>query len=221
MRKLMAAGMINLGKTHTVEFAYGGWGISGRLCPITRDIEDAAFLLTVLQGAEPRDKHILGGGDIDPMPSLRRGVKGLRLGRLPKEEHGIDADVLAAYDKSVDALAILGAEIVGLTLPTRFADLGAINGTIMSTAAYAALSRLVDDNVQGLDQDVRPRMRAGRGDSSRDYLAALAERERMKGSFSARDRGRGRTADPHRGHARHPGGVDRSGTSRRQCSRAG
>ena len=26
VRKLMAAGMINIGKTHTVEFAYGGWG---------------------------------------------------------------------------------------------------------------------------------------------------------------------------------------------------
>jgi aspartyl-tRNA(Asn)/glutamyl-tRNA(Gln) amidotransferase subunit A len=31
MRKLLAAGMINLGKTHTVEFAYGGWGTNQRL----------------------------------------------------------------------------------------------------------------------------------------------------------------------------------------------
>ena len=31
MRKLMAAGMINLGKTHTVEFAYGGWGTNQHL----------------------------------------------------------------------------------------------------------------------------------------------------------------------------------------------
>jgi Asp-tRNA(Asn)/Glu-tRNA(Gln) amidotransferase A subunit family amidase len=31
MRRLMAAGMINLGKTHTVEFAYGGWGTNQRL----------------------------------------------------------------------------------------------------------------------------------------------------------------------------------------------
>ena len=30
-RKLMAAGMINLGKTHTVEFAYGGWGTNQHL----------------------------------------------------------------------------------------------------------------------------------------------------------------------------------------------
>jgi aspartyl-tRNA(Asn)/glutamyl-tRNA(Gln) amidotransferase subunit A len=263
MSKLMAAGMINLGKTHTVEFAYGGWGtnqhlgtpwnpwdanthrtpggsssgsgvaVAARMAPwaigtdtggsvripaawngitglkttigrvstfgvlplsptldtpgpITRDIEDAALLLAVLQGTDPRDKHTRGVHDVDPMASLRRGVKGLRLGRLPGEERGgIDAEVLAAYDRSVDSLATLGAEIVDLTLPACFADLGAINGRIMSAEAYAALFHLIDDNAQSLDQDVRPRVRAGATISSRDYLIALAERERMKVSFNA------------------------------------
>jgi aspartyl-tRNA(Asn)/glutamyl-tRNA(Gln) amidotransferase subunit A len=31
IRKLTAAGIINLGKTHTVEFAYGGWGTNQHL----------------------------------------------------------------------------------------------------------------------------------------------------------------------------------------------
>jgi aspartyl-tRNA(Asn)/glutamyl-tRNA(Gln) amidotransferase subunit A len=262
MRKLMAAGMINLGKTHTVEFAYGGWGtnqhlgtpwnpwdasthrtpggsssgsgvaVAARMAPwaigtdtggsvripaawngitglkttigrvstfgvlplsptldtpgpITRDVEDAALLLNVLQGADQRDKQTLSVHDVDPMPNLRRGVKGLRLGRLPSEEReGIDAEVLAAYDRSVDALATLGAEIVDVTLPARFSDLGAINGRIMSAEAYAALSLLVDDNARQLDQDVRPRVRAGASISSKDYLTALVERERMKGTFN-------------------------------------
>ena len=55
----------------------------------------------------------------------------------------------------------------------------------MSAEAYAALSHLVDDNAQQLDQDVRPRVRAGAAISSKDYLTALAERERMKASFNA------------------------------------
>ena len=82
-------------------------------------------------------------------------------------------------------LAALGAEIVDLTLPARFADLGGLNARIMSAEAYAALSGLVDDNAQKLDQDVRPRVRAGAAISSQDYLRALAERERMKHAFSA------------------------------------
>jgi aspartyl-tRNA(Asn)/glutamyl-tRNA(Gln) amidotransferase subunit A len=262
VRKLMAAGMINLGKTHTVEFAYGGWGTNrhlgtpwnpwdatthrapggsssgsgvavaarmapwaigtdtggsvripaawngitglkttiGRIStvgvlplsptldtpgPMTRDIEDAALLLTVLQGKDRRDRHTLGVHDVDPMLELRRGIKGLRLARLPAGERGeIDAEVLAAYDHSVDALANFGADIVDIALPERFADLGKINGRIMSAEAYAALAELVDDNAQPLDPDVRPRVRAGATISSRDYLIALAERERMKASFN-------------------------------------
>jgi aspartyl-tRNA(Asn)/glutamyl-tRNA(Gln) amidotransferase subunit A len=263
MHKLIAAGMINLGKTHTVEFAYGGWGtnqhlgtpwnpwdanthrtpggsssgsgvaVAARMAPwaigtdtggsvripaawngitglkttigrvstsgvlplsptldtpgpITRDVEDAALLLTVLQGADPRDKRTISVPDVEPMLNLRRGVRGLRLAKLPGEERdGIDSEVLAAYDRSVDSLASLGAEIVDLALPARFADLGAINGRIMSAEAYAALSHLVDDDAQPLDQDVRPRVRAGASISSKDYLTALAERERMKMSFNS------------------------------------
>jgi aspartyl-tRNA(Asn)/glutamyl-tRNA(Gln) amidotransferase subunit A len=262
MRKLAAAGIINLGKTHTVEFAYGGWGTNqhlgapwnpwdatthrapggsssgsgvavaarmapwaigtdtggsvripaawngitglkttiGRIStfgilplsptldtpgPITRDIEDAALLLSVLQGKDGHDPRTLSVHDVDPMRELGRGVKGLRLARLPAHERdSTDAEVLAAYDRAVDALAGLGAEIVDVRLPARFADLGAINGRIMSAEAYAALAELVDDNTQPLDQDVRPRVRAGAVISSRDYLVALAERERMKASFS-------------------------------------
>ena len=263
MHKLMAAGMINLGKTHTVEFAYGGWGTNqhlgtprnpwdaathrtpggsssgsgvavaaglapwaigtdtggsvrlpaawngitglkttiGRIStygvlplsptldtpgPIARDVQDAALLLTVLQGEDARDHRTIGVRNVDPTPDLHRGVQGLRLARLPAHERGdIDAEVLAAYDRSVDALANLGATIVDARLPARFADLGAINGRIMSAECYAALAELVDDNAQPLDQDVRPRVRAGAAISSRDYLRALAEREHMKASFAA------------------------------------
>jgi aspartyl-tRNA(Asn)/glutamyl-tRNA(Gln) amidotransferase subunit A len=142
-------------------------------------------MLAVLQGEDRRDSHTLGVHDVDPTAELRRGVKGLRLARLPADERaGIDAEVLAAYDRSVEALDGLGAEIVEVRLPARFADLGAVNGRIMSAEAYAALAELVDDNAQPLDQDVRPRVRAGAAISSRDYLLALAERERMKAMFN-------------------------------------
>ncbi|HET6197896.1 MAG TPA: amidase [Acetobacteraceae bacterium] len=262
-RKLMAAGMINLGKTHTVEFAYGGWGTNqhlgtprnpwdaashrapggsssgsgvavaarmapwaigtdtggsvripaawngitglkttiGRIStfgvlplsptldtpgPITRDVEDAALLLTVLQGGDPRDPHTMPVRDVDPMPDLRRGVRGLRLGRLPAAERAaVDAEILAAYDRSVDFLASLGAEIADLTLPARFADLAGAMGQIISAEIYAAVADLADDNASPLDQDVRPRVRAGAAISSKEYLNAMAAREQMILDFNA------------------------------------
>ena len=288
MRKLMAAGMINLGKTHTVEFAYGGWGTNqhlgtpwnpwdngthrapggsssgsgvavaarmapwaigtdtggsvripaawngitglkttiGRIStfgvlplsptldtpgPITRDIEDAALLLAVLQGEDRCDRHTLGVRDVDPMSELRRGVKGLRLARLPAHERdGIDSEVLAAYDRSVDALAELGAEIVDVSLPARFAELGAINGRIMSAEAYAALAELVDDNAKPLDEDVRPRVRAG----AIDLVAGLPRRASRAGAdegfVQRRHRRCRRATDADRGDARRAGGFHRS-----------
>ena len=181
-QKLISAGMIVIGKTHTVEFAFGGWGTNqhlgtpwnpwdakthrtpggsssgsgvavaarmvpcalgtdtggsvrvpaawcgitglkttiGRIStygvlplsptldtpgPMTRSVEDAALLLQVMQGADARDPRTLALRDIDPMPTLRRGVKGLRLARMPAAERdGVDAEVLAAYDRSVEQL---------------------------------------------------------------------------------------------------------------------
>ena len=263
MRKLLAAGMINLGKTHTVEFAYGAWGtnqhlgtpwnpwdsvthrapggsssgsgvaVAARLAPcaigtdtggsvrvpaawngvtglkttigrvstfgvlplshtldtpgpITRDIEDAALLLTVLQGADGHDPQTAGVRDVDPFGDLRRGVKGLRLGRLSKNQSaGIDPEILSAYDHSVEFLAGLGADIVDLALPVNILDLGTATAKIISAESYALLARLVDDNAQPLDQDVRPRVRAGAAISSKDYLQLLAQRQQMKIDFAA------------------------------------
>ncbi len=262
-RRLVAAGMVVVGKTHTVEFAYGGWGtnqhlgtprnpwdateartpggsssgsgvaVAARLVPcaigtdtggsvrlpaawcgvtglkttagrvstfgvlplsptldtpgpLVRCVEDAALLLEVLQGADPLDPKTLGRRDAEPMPGLRRGVKGLRLARLPEPESGgVDPEVLAAYDRSVAALADLGADIVEPRLPRGLRELGALNGLIMSAEAYALLGDIVDDAELLIDEAVRPRIRAGAAASARDYLRALAERERLKAEFTA------------------------------------
>ena len=227
-RKLIAAGMIVLGKTHTVEFAMGGWGTNehlgtpwnpwdletprtpggsssgtgvavasgmapwgigtdtggsvrlpaswcglsglkttiGRVStygilplapsldtpgPMARSVEDAALLYSVRPGPDPLDPRTLSA----PQPQhvtagLRRGVKGLRLARMPQgERDGCTPEVLAAYDAALDALGRLGAEIVDLALPCRFAD------------ATRAVGRI----------------------TAPDYLAALAERDAMKRAF--------------------------------------
>ncbi len=207
-RRMIAAGMIVLGKTHTVEFAYGGWGTNqhmgtplnpwdlatartpggsssgsgvavaasmapwaigtdtggsvrlpssfcgltglkvtiGRISthgilplsqtldtpgPMTRSVEDAALLYNLLQGPDPLDPHTRGIAPVDPLPTLKRGVRGLRLGRMPaSEREGVATEVLEAYDRSLDVLAGLGAEIVDIVLPFRFADCLAVQALV-------------------------------------------------------------------------------------------
>jgi aspartyl-tRNA(Asn)/glutamyl-tRNA(Gln) amidotransferase subunit A len=262
-RKLIAAGMIVLGKTHTVEFAMGGWGtnqhmgtpwnpwdpetprtpggsssgsgvaVAARLAPcaigtdtggsvrlpaswcgivglkttigristhgvlplaatldtpgpMTRSVEDAAVLFNLLQGPDPLDPITLRRPPDDPLPTLKRGVAGLRLAVLPQSERaGIDAEVLAAYDASVEALGRLGAKIVEVALPRRFGDFASLTGQIIGAEGYSYVGDIVDRLDLPVDEAVRPRLWLGKGLSSRDYLHALAQREAMKREFAA------------------------------------
>jgi aspartyl-tRNA(Asn)/glutamyl-tRNA(Gln) amidotransferase subunit A len=263
-KKLIAAGMIVLGKTHTVEFAMGGWGTNhhlgtpwnpwdrdvarapggsssgsgvavasamapwaigtdtggsvrlpaswcgltglkttiGRVStygilplapsldtpgPMARSVEDAALLFSVMQGADPLDRLTLSAPPPgDPFPTLRRGVNGLRLARMPASERdGCSADMLAAYDGALDVFARLGAEIVDVKLPMAFADATVATGRIIGSEAYRLEGDLVDDPSLPIDPAVRPRIQLGRDIRAHQYLAALAERDRMKAAFLA------------------------------------
>src|SRR3954449_11017888 len=163
-RRFFAAGMIVLGKTHTVEFAMGGWGTNqhlgtpwnpwdlevprtpggssagsgvavaaglapwaigtdtggsvrlpaswcglsglkttiGRVSthdilplapsldtpgPLARSVTDAALLYNVMQGPDPLDPRTRGVmPPADVTTGLRRGVRGMRLARMPETE---------------------------------------------------------------------------------------------------------------------------------------
>jgi len=153
--------------------------------PMARSVEDAALLYQVVQGPDPLDPRTRGIEPGDPMPTLRRGVRGLRLARMPQTEHeGVDGEVLAAYDAALEQLARLGAEIVAIDLPCRFADYTELTGRIIGAEGYFLLGELIDDMSLPIDPAVRPRIAVGKGISARDYLAALHEREEAKRKFA-------------------------------------
>ncbi len=91
--------------------------------PLTRTVEDAALLLEVIAGLDPRDATSI---DL-PAPALRaalgQGVAGLKVG-LPREyfEGAIDPQITAAVRAAADALVAAGAELREVSLPhTRYA----------------------------------------------------------------------------------------------------
>jgi aspartyl-tRNA(Asn)/glutamyl-tRNA(Gln) amidotransferase subunit A len=262
-RRLIAQGMIVLGKTHTVEFAMGGWGTNtrrgtpwnpwdpkrartpggsssgsgvavaaglapwavgtdtggsvrlpaswcgitglkttiGRVStygvlplsptldtpgPMARSVEDVALLYMAMQGEDPLDARTRGVPYTDPMPHLRRGVRGLRLARMPEaERQHASTDVLAAYDRSLAELERLGAQIVRIDLPFLFSDVAAANLRIMAAESYALYHELIDDESAPLDPHVRPRIAAGKGMAAQAYIDALRMREAMKLQFAA------------------------------------
>jgi aspartyl-tRNA(Asn)/glutamyl-tRNA(Gln) amidotransferase subunit A len=261
VRRLISAGMIVIGKTHTVEFALGGWGtnqhmgtpwnpwdckvartpggsssgsgvsVAARLVPwavgtdtggsvrlpssycgvtglkttfgristygvlplsptldtpgpIARTVEDAAILYRAMQGPDPLDPKTLGHEFVDPMLTLHRGVRGLRLARMPEEERaGVAPNVLAAYDAALETFVQLGAQVEPIRLPCRFEDYLTQQARIMHAEGYSHVADLVDNPELPLDEAVRARMLFGAKISLREYLSALQERKEQKKAF--------------------------------------
>jgi aspartyl-tRNA(Asn)/glutamyl-tRNA(Gln) amidotransferase subunit A len=89
----------------------------------TKTTEEAALLLNVIAGHDPRDNTSVERPVPDYVAPLKGGVKGLKLG-VPKEYfiEGIDPEVEKAVRAAIDLYKSQGAEIVEVSLPhTKYA----------------------------------------------------------------------------------------------------
>jgi aspartyl-tRNA(Asn)/glutamyl-tRNA(Gln) amidotransferase subunit A len=111
--------------------------------PVTRDVEDAALLLTYLAGHDRLDATSLNVPVPDYVAEMkqRQDLTGLKLG-VPKEYfiEGMEAGVETTIRTAIDQLAALGADIVEISLPHT--EYGIPVYYLISTAeASANLSR--------------------------------------------------------------------------------
>jgi aspartyl-tRNA(Asn)/glutamyl-tRNA(Gln) amidotransferase subunit A len=91
--------------------------------PITKSVEDAAYLLNVISGQDSKDATSAKVPVPNFLEALNGEVKGLKAG-LPKEyfAEGIEPDVKEAVLSAVKKLESLGVEVVELSLPnTKYA----------------------------------------------------------------------------------------------------
>src|SRR5262245_41390460 len=86
--------------------------------PFTKDVRDAALMLGVLSGHDPRDSTSVPESVPDYTTALHGNIKNLKLG-LPKEYFigGVDPQVTQAVQAAVKQFEALGAEIVEISLP--------------------------------------------------------------------------------------------------------
>ena len=105
--------------------------------PFTKDVRDAATLLGVMSGVDPRDSTSVPEPVPDYGAALDGNIKGLKLG-LPKEYliGGLDPEVKAAVDAAVQQYEKLGAEIVEISLPHT--DYAVATYYIIATAEASA-----------------------------------------------------------------------------------
>jgi aspartyl-tRNA(Asn)/glutamyl-tRNA(Gln) amidotransferase subunit A len=115
-------GIVGLKPTYGAISRYGMIAFASSLdqCgPLTRDVTDAALLMKQLVGKDPCDSTAIGlPGELE-MPS-RTDLKGLRFGvptELSSSAEGIEPGVAEVFDRTIDLLGSLGAEVEETTLP--------------------------------------------------------------------------------------------------------
>jgi len=105
--------------------------------PFTKNIKDAARILGVISGHDPKDSTSVAEPVPDYVAALDGTIRGLKLG-LPKEYliGGLDPEVKAAVDAAVKQYTALGAEIVDISLPHT--DYAVATYYIVATAEASA-----------------------------------------------------------------------------------
>lgn len=91
--------------------------------PIAKDVRDCAILLKAMSGYDNKDSTSAKVDVPDFEKFLGQDVKGMKIG-IPSEYRpdGLNAEIIAVWDKGIEMLKARGAEIVNISLPhTKYA----------------------------------------------------------------------------------------------------
>ena len=141
--------------------------------PFTNSVADAAELLQVIAGEDPRDSTCLKAPVPDYVAALEAPVKGLRVGMIREcfEAEGLDPQVKASVQAAARHLERLGCELVDISCP-RFNDGIATYYVIAPSEASANLARY---------DGVKYGYRAAAAAADADSLAMMTARSRAEG----------------------------------------
>ena len=110
--------------------------------PFTTNVADAAELLQVIAGPDPRDTTCLNVAVPDYCSAISEPLSGVRVGLISEcfEQNGLDSQVKASVLAAAEQLQSLGAELVEVSCP-RFSDGIATYYVIAPSEASANLAR--------------------------------------------------------------------------------
>ena len=146
--------------------------------PMTRTVGDAAALLQVMAGFDPKDPTTRRGPVPDYLSALKGELKGLRIG-VPHNHFlaMMEPDVGAAMQAALEVLKQQGAALVDVRFPPLDPVVGAHRAIIFSEAA-AAHEELIRTRASELSDDVRPLLQAGLFITATQYLTAQRMRQK-------------------------------------------
>jgi aspartyl-tRNA(Asn)/glutamyl-tRNA(Gln) amidotransferase subunit A len=190
-------GVVGIKPTQTRVSRYGAMGLSFSLDtigPLVRSVRDAARLLAVIAGPDPRDPtaslHPVGKYEKAARAGATSGLRGLRIG-VPTNYYAddLDPDIRACWQAGAKRLASLGADIVEVPVPLH-EHLSPLANALAVTEAATLHAHWLRTRPLDYSPQVRARIELGFAVPARHYLAALTARPRIIAEFVGRVFGR-------------------------------
>ena len=150
--------------------------------PMARSVEDCALMLNVLVGPDPRDlDSAMRERDGDYTSELHQGVAGLRLAVVPSLVEGCETAVEANFERSLEVLRGLGAEIGTIEPLAGFADdwrgLTRLGGGAEG-ASY--IQDVLLRNPEKISEPMRGRLLEGLEAKAVDFVKAMEARKAVE-----------------------------------------
>ena len=109
--------------------------------PLTRTVEDAAFMLNLIAGIDPNDNTTVDNNNEDYLKDINSGIEGKKIGVIKEMiGEGIDSSVLSATKDAISKLEGLGATCEEISLDMVKYSVAAYY-TITATEAGSNLAR--------------------------------------------------------------------------------
>ncbi|MBI4199264.1 MAG: Asp-tRNA(Asn)/Glu-tRNA(Gln) amidotransferase subunit GatA [Chloroflexi bacterium] len=160
------------------------WGLD-YAGPLTRTVEDAALVLQVIAGHDPRDPATSGAPVQDYSSALREDVRGMTLG-LPREfftaSREVDAEYVDIVEKAVGVLQELGARVEDVALPS-LEYIRASHWAIMRAEGFAYHRENLRSRFHDYGENVRMQLSIGAIYTAADYVQAQRARTQITREF--------------------------------------
>jgi aspartyl-tRNA(Asn)/glutamyl-tRNA(Gln) amidotransferase subunit A len=139
--------------------------------PMARTVEDCAYLLQAMAGHDAADPASSTMPVEDYLTPLRRGVGGLRIG-VPRNYffEGVDAEILRAFEESMETLRKLGAEVRDVRIPSLHAAHSFL--LILVAEAFAYHERDLRERPELYGEVARERLLSGALVTASEYTQA-------------------------------------------------
>lgn len=151
--------------------------------PIARSALDCALVLNALAGYDARDHDSVRRPGEDYIAAIATGIRGLRLAVIPSLVESCSDAVRRNFERSLDTLGDLGAEVVTAEPMAGVPEWRAPLDRIIATEGAANNEDILRNRPETIGEPVRTRLMAGFETSVTEYVRALEWRKAVAARF--------------------------------------